>query len=144
MAYTNKTQPTKVSPSALIKSRAKGKDQLQADAETLIALYAKASGSPCVLWGKIFGFGSYTYFDSKGGEHSSLATGFALSSTGFTLYNMMGWASYGDALKQLGAYKLSGKSCLAIKRVSDIDPRVLQSLIKQSLRDMKAKYAVKR
>ncbi len=144
MAYTNKTQPTKVSPSALIKSRAKGKDQLQADAETLIALYTKATGSPCVLWGKIFGFGSYTYFDSRGGEHSSLATGFALSSTGFTLYNLMGWANYSDSLKQLGKYKLSGKSCLAIKKVSDIDLHVLQLLIKQSLRDMKAKYATKR
>lgn len=144
MAYTNKTQPTKVSPSALIKSRAKGKDQLQADAETLIALYAKVTGSPCVLWGKIFGFGSYTYFDSRGGEHSSLATGFALSSTGFTLYNLMGWANYSESLKQLGKYKLSGKSCLAIKKVSDIDLHVLQLLIKRSLRDMKAKYATKR
>jgi hypothetical protein len=56
----------------------------------------------------------------------------------------MGWANYSDSLKQLGKYKLSGKSCLASKKVSDIDLRVLQSLIKQSLRDMKAKYATKR
>lgn len=144
MAYTNKTQPTKVSAAAFIQQHTKGKDQLRIDAEALVALYTKASGSPCVMWNKIFGFGSYCYLDSTGREHVYLATGFALSSTGFTLYNIMGWAKYADALSLLGKHKLSGKSCLAIKSVKDIDQRVLLGIIKQSLRDMKTKYAVKR
>ncbi|HRH25321.1 MAG TPA: DUF1801 domain-containing protein, partial [Candidatus Paceibacterota bacterium] len=94
----------------------------------------------CVMWNKIFGFGKYYYKDSKGGEHSHLVTGFAISSTGFTLYNMIGWESYRADIKNLGKYKLSGKSCLAIKSIEDIDLKVLKLLIKQFVTDMKKKY----
>ncbi len=92
------------------------------------------------MWNKIFGFGKYYYKDSKGGNHEYLITGFAISSTGFTLYNMIGWESYKKEIEKLGKYKLSGKSCLAIKSIEDIDLKVLKSVIKSSRSEMKKRY----
>jgi hypothetical protein len=92
------------------------------------------------MWNKIFGFGKYHYLDSKGGEHTHLLTGFAISSTGFTLYNMMGWEMYKKDIEKLGKYKLSGKSCLAIKSIEDIDLKVLKVVIKDSFVQMKKRY----
>lgn len=140
MPYTNKTQPTTVSPEKYLKENFKGKEKTQKQALVLVDLYTKITGSPCVMWNKIFGFGKYHYLDSKGGEHTHLMTGFAVSSTGFTLYNMMGWEVYKKDLEKLGKYKLSGKSCLAIKSVEDIDLNVIEMVIKKSLIEMKKKY----
>lgn len=140
MSYTNKTQPTKISPEKYLKESFKGKEKLQAEALALIDLYTKVTGSPCVMWNKIFGFGKYHYLDSKGGEHTHLITGFAISSTGFTLYNMMGWDMYKNDIEKLGKYKLSGKSCLAVKSIEDIDLKVLKTVIKKSCVEMKSRY----
>jgi hypothetical protein len=140
MTYTNKTQPTKVAPKSFLEKNFKGKTKLHKEALELVDLYAKVTGSECVMWNKIFGFGKYHYFDSKGGEHVHLVTGFAISSTGFTLYNMMGWEAYKKDIEKIGKYKLSGKSCLAIKSVEDVDLKVLKIVIKKSLADMKKKY----
>ncbi len=138
--YTNKTQPTAISPEAYLKEHVKGKETVKNEALILVDLYTKVTGSPCVMWNKIFGFGKYHYLDSKGGEHTHLMTGFAISSTGFTLYNIMGWETYKKELETLGKYKLSGKSCLAIKSITDIDLNVLKAVAKQSIVDMKKKY----
>ncbi len=137
MSYTNKTQPTAISSEKYIKNNFKGKEKLQNEASVLVDLHSKASGSSCVMWNKIFGFGKYHYLDSKGGEHTYLITGFAVSSGGFTLYNMMGWEMYRQDIEKLGKYKLSGKSCLAIKSIEDVDLMVLKAVIKNSCREMK-------
>lgn len=142
MTYTNKTQPTTISPEKYLKANFKGKEKVQSEALALVDLYSKATGSPCVMWNKIFGFGKYYYKDSKGGGHEFLVTGFAVSSTGFTLYNMIGWESYKKETVKLGKYKLSGKSCLAIRSIEDIDLKVLKSVVKQSVADMKKKYKI--
>lgn len=140
MTYTNKTQPTKMSPEKFLKENCKGKEKVQGEALALIDVYAKATGSSCVMWNKIFGFGKYHYLDSKGGEHTHLITGFAISSTGFTLYNMIGWHTYKKEIENLGTYKISGKSCLAIKSIADIDLKVLKAVIKSSCAEMKKRY----
>ncbi len=140
MSYTNKTQPTNVSPEAYLEQNCKGKKKIQKEALTLVSFYEQTTGSPCVMWNKIFGFGKYHYKDSKGGAHTYLATGFAISSTGFTLYSLMGWEAYKNELKKLGKYKLSGKSCLAIKSPEDIDLKVLKLVTTKSLGDIKKKY----
>lgn len=140
MTYTNKTQATNISPEAYLKKNFKGKEKIQKDAMMLIDAYSKATGSKCVMWIKIFGFGKYYYFDSKGREHDYLMSGFAISSTGFTLYNLMGWKSYEKETAKLGKFKFSGKSCLAIKSVEDIDLKVLKNIIKASVSDLKKKY----
>ncbi len=140
MPYTNKTQPTTISPEKYLKDNFNGNEKVQNEALALVDLYTGVTGSPCVMWNKIFGFGKYYYKDSKGGEHSHLMTGFAISKTGFTLYNMIGWESYEKELEKLGKYKISGKSCLAIKSVADIDLKMLKVVIKDSLAEMKKKY----
>lgn len=140
MSYTNKTQPTSLRPEKYLKEHFKGKENVQREALTLIDLYSDVTGSPCVMWNKIFGFGKYHYLDSKGGEHTFLMTGFAISSTGFTLYNMRGWERYKKDLETLGKYKFSGKSCLAIKNITDIDLNVLKVVVKQSIMDIKEVY----
>ncbi len=140
MSYTNKTQPTKISPEKFLKENFKGKERVQSEALALVDLYTKATGSTCVMWNKIFGFGKYHYLDSKGGEHTHLVTGFAVSSTGFTLYNMIGWETYKGEIVKLGKYKISGKSCLAIKSIEDIDLGVLKAVVKKSVSLMKGKY----
>lgn len=144
MSYTNKTQPTKISPEKFLKENFKGKEKVQTEALILVDLYEKVTGSPCVMWNKIFGFGKYFYKDSKGGDHDYLITGFAISSTGITLYNMIGWAHYKADIEKLGTYKLSGKSCLAIKSIVDIDLKILKSVIKKSLSDMRKQYKIKK
>lgn len=140
MTYTNKTQPTTISPEKYLKENCKGKEKVHSEALSLVELYSKVTGSQCVMWNKIFGFGKYHYVDSKGGEHSHLVTGFAISSTGFTLYNMIGWESYKKEIEKLGKYKLSGKSCLAIKSIEEIDLKVLKAVIKNSCVEMKKRY----
>jgi len=140
MSYTNETQPTQVSPKNYLEKNFANNERIQKEALVLIDLYAKVTSSPCVMWNKIFGFGKYYYFDSKGGEHTYPMTGFAISGTGFTLYNLMGWEAYKKDTEKLGKYKLSGKSCLAIKNTEDIDQSVLKVVIKRSLVDMKKKY----
>ncbi len=144
MSYTNKTQPTTISPEKYLKENFKGNEKVQSEALALIDLYSKVTGSQCVMWNKIFGFGKYYYNDTKGGEHSYLMTGFAISKTGFTLYNMMGWETYKKDIEKLGRYKLSGKSCLAIKTPEDIDLKILKMVIKQSITDMGKKYRVEK
>lgn len=140
MSYINKTQPTKISPEKFLKENFKGKEKVQSEALALVDLYSKVTGSPCVMWNKIFGFGKYYYKDSKGGDHEYLITGFAVSSAGFTLYNLMGWDKYKKEIASLGKYKLSGKSCLAIKSVHDINLKILKQVVKMSVSQMKKKY----
>ncbi len=140
MTYTNKTQPTTISPEKYLKEHYKGNEKVQCEALMLVDLYTKVSNSPCVMWNRIFGFGKYYYKDSKGGEHSHLMTGFAISRTGFTLYNIIGWEHYKKDIEKLGKFKISGKSCLAIKSVADIDQKVLKVIIKETCIEMKKKY----
>jgi hypothetical protein len=144
MSYTNKTQATATNPTSYLEQHCAGNERVQKEALILIDLYTKVTGSPCVMWNKIFGFGKYYYRDSTGGEHTHLMTGFAMSKTGFTLYNILGWEAYKKGIAHLGVYKVSGKSCLAIKRVEDIDLKVLKQVVRQSVADLKKKYKTER
>lgn len=139
MSYTNKTQPMDTSVESVLEQM----DPMQAgEVRELIDFFSRLIGCRCVLWNKIFGFGTYYYNDSRGDEHSFLLAGFAISKTGFTLYNMMGWAQYTEQLVDLGKYKLSGKSCLAIKHVSDVNLKKLKRIYAQSLKQMRGSYRV--
>ena len=140
MTYTNKTQATTINPQKYLKENFSENEKVLKETQKLIDFYTKVTGLKCVMWNKIFGFGKYYYFDTKGGEHDFLMTGFAISKTGFTLYNILGWEKYKNEIKKLGKYKLSGKSCLAIKSVEDIDLNTLKGVVKTSFDEMKKKY----
>jgi hypothetical protein len=89
------------------------------------------------MWGtSIVGFGSYHYKYASGRQADWFLTGFALRKQDLTLYIMAGPARYKPLLAKLGKYK-TGRACLYIKRMADVNQAVLQQLASASVRHMK-------
>jgi hypothetical protein len=134
----NKTQPHGGSVAAFINSVAD--EGQRADAETLCTLMAQLSGEEPTLWGpSIIGFGDYLYKYKSGREGRSLRIGFSPRKNQTVIYLVNGYGKY-DALRaRLGKQKI-GKSCLYIKRLSDVDMAVLETMITASLAYMDDKY----
>ena len=128
----NKTVKTDANVSAFVASVT---DPVQrADAETLIALMARASGEPPKLWGpSIIGFGSHHYRYDSGREGDTLRIGFSPRKGQTVLYALSGGPSFEVNLARLGKYK-RGKGCLYIKRLADVDLAVLGDMIDDSIR----------
>lgn len=137
MSYTNKTQPTNIEPKKYLNDTFPDDENIQAEAITLIDIFTKMTGYDCVMWRKMFGFGKYYYKDSNGGEHSYFMTGFSISKSGFTLYNIMGWENYHKEMSDIGKYKLTGNSCMNIKTINDINVKILQDIVQKSILDIK-------
>lgn len=135
---TNKTKPAKQTIAEYIKDLS---NEEQRQAKTLLEVFKKATTMKPVLWGSMIGFGSYHYKYESGREGDMFATGFAMRKTGPTIYIMPGYQDYSAILKDLGPHKL-GKSCLYVKRVEDINLKILQKLIKAGLRDLRKMYPV--
>jgi hypothetical protein len=90
------------------------------------------------MWGdSIVGFGDYHYRYASGREGDWFVTGFSPRKQSLTLYIMSGFDRYAELLAKLGKYK-TGKSCLYINRLSDIDQAVLRELVAESVRVMRA------
>ena len=90
------------------------------------------------MWGKsIIGFGSYQYKYESGTKGEWFLIGFSPRKQDLTLYIMAGLERYPALLKKLGKHK-TGKSCLYIKKLEDVDVPTLKQLIKQSLADLAA------
>ena len=134
----NKTVETDGDVAAFV---AKVADPVQrADAEALIQMMAAASGHPPKMWGpSIIGFGSYHYKYDSGREGDSCRIGFSPRKGQTVVYLVDGYQDRSDQLARLGKHKI-GKSCLYIKRLSDVDQAVLGEMIADSLARMNAKY----
>ncbi|MDP1713506.1 MAG: DUF1801 domain-containing protein [Anaerolineales bacterium] len=90
------------------------------------------------MWGSsIIGFGSYHYVYASGREGDWMLTGFSPRKQNITLYIMPGFERYNSLMKKLGKYS-TGKSCLYIKKLGDVDTKVLKELISQSVKVMRA------
>jgi hypothetical protein len=88
------------------------------------------------MWGSgMVGFGEYHYRYASGREGDWFKVGFAPRTTRTTVYLMSGFAGYDDLLARLGTHS-TGKSCLYLKRLSDVDLDVLTSLIRESVRHL--------
>jgi hypothetical protein len=87
----------------------------------------------------IFGFGSYHYKYASGREGDFMLTGFSPRKQNLSLYIMAGFRDFDTLLAKLGKHK-TGKSCLYIKRLDDIDLKVLELLISRSIKYMRTKY----
>lgn len=97
----------------------------------------RVTGEQPVMWGTgIVGFGSYKYDAGKGQTREWPLTGFASRKTELTLYIMPGIESYPDLLTTLGKYK-HGKSCLYVKKLSDVDIKTLTELITRGVAGVK-------
>ena len=86
-----------------------------------------------MIWGTgLVGFGSYAYTYVTGRSGEWFAVGFAPRKQALTLYVMDGFGDYEALLARLGPHK-TGKSCLHLKRLADVDEDVLRELIRRSL-----------
>ncbi len=88
------------------------------------------------IWGpSIIGFGDYRYKYESGREGDWFLAGFSPRKQNLTLYIFGGFPRYDELMKKLGKYK-TGKSCLYIKRIDDIDLATLEELVEQSIAHM--------
>lgn len=110
--------------------------QRREDAQVLRKMFEKVVGEKAKMWGSsIVGFGSYHYAYASGREGDWMLAGFSPRTTAFSLYLtgcMYGFEDLSEVLEKLGSYK-TGKGCLYIKRLSDVNLKVLEKLIKTSL-----------
>ena len=133
-----KTKPTKASVKAFIDSIEDG--QKRADARKIASMMRRATGARAKLWGaSIVGYGSYKYTNTRGKEFEWMLTGFSPRKQALTIYIMPGFSNFERLMSKLGKYK-TGKSCLYIKRLSDVDEDVLERLINESVRYMRDNY----
>jgi hypothetical protein len=117
--------------------------QKRADARKIAASMRKATGSRAKMWGKsIVGFGSYHYKYASGCEGDWMLIGFSPRKQNLTMYIMAGFKEFDALMSRLGKHK-TGKSCLYVKRLADIDLKVLESLIKRSIGYMRSNYETK-
>jgi hypothetical protein len=133
----NKTKPTGVSVDAFLDGIAD--PQRRADAHRVRALMERLSGEPAAMWGpSIVGFGSYHYKYESGREGDACRIGFSPRAKELVLYGL-GVARQPTLMERLGKHK-TGKGCLYIKRLSDVDEGVLEELAADALADMNEKY----
>jgi hypothetical protein len=127
----NKTKPTKLSVAAFIDALT---DQTRrADAKALIKLMQRAAGEKPTMWGpSIIGFGSYHYKYDSGREGDMPLVAFSPRKAATVLYNATGISGSEALLAKLGKHT-SGKGCLYIKKLADVDQEVLEALIVKSV-----------
>lgn len=107
------------------------------DCRELCQLMAELSGEPAVMWGSsIVGFGSYRYRYASGREGDWMLVGFANRKQSLTLYVMAGFDGYAELLARLGKHK-TGKSCLYIARLEQVDRQALRELVAASIAHMR-------
>jgi len=111
------------------------------DSFAILELMKQVTGDEPIMWGdSIVGFGTYKYKYASGREGEWPITGFSPRKQNLTLYIMSGFDEYDDLLTQLGKHS-TGKSCLYIKKMEDIDQDVLRELISKSVEHMAATNA---
>jgi hypothetical protein len=95
------------------------------------------TGAEPIMWGdSIVGFGTYHYKYASGRDAEWFLTGFSLRKQNLTLYIMSGFEEYDDLLGKLGKHS-TGKSCLYVKKLEDVDQDVLRELVSKSVEHMK-------
>jgi hypothetical protein len=128
-----KTHKTKASVAAFI--AAVENDTRRADAKALDRMYREITGEKPAMWGPtIIGYGAY---ESPTGIWPR--AGFSPRKTNLVLYVLADYAGRNALLKRLGKHK-TGKVCLYINKLADVDEGVLRELITRSWKHMQAKY----
>lgn len=118
-------------------------EQKRKDCMSLVEIMQSITKSEPKMWGtSIIGFGTYHYKYASGHEGDACLLGLSPRKDAITLYLMAGVQAKPDLLKSLGKIK-TGKGCLYIKRLEDVDVAVLRRLLRESLKANK-QLAVKR
>ena len=126
----NKTQRTTASVAGFLATIAD--PQRQRDAKVLAALMRKATGERPAMWGaSIIGYGQTTYQGRSGRTVDWFPVGFSPRKAALVVYLMGGLKANASLLAELGPHKVSG-GCLNLRRLEEIDTKVLARLIKRS------------
>jgi len=114
--------------------------QRRADCAQLVQLMQDTTGFDAVMWGPaIVGFGQYHYRYDSGREGDMCLVGFSSRKTDISVYLLAEDEQQQQLLAQLGKHKM-GKSCLSVRRLSDIQLPVLQQLIAGSVQAIRLRY----
>src|SRR5271157_208574 len=134
----NKTKPTKSSVAAFIDALT---DQTsRRDAKALVKLMQSATGEKPKMWGpSIIGFGSYHYTYESGREGDAPLIGFSPRKAATVLYHATGSSDAEALLAKLGKHT-TGKGCLYIKKLADVDQAVLKAMIVKSVAALRVRY----
>lgn len=133
-----KTKPTQVTPADFID--AIDHPLRREEAKTVCAMMERITGEPPRMWGpSIIGFGSYHYKYDSGHEGTMCRLGFSPRKAQLVLYLLTEDPAQDEQLARLGKYK-TGKSCLYINKLADVDMSVLEEMTRHALTWMNAKY----
>ena len=115
-------------------------DQRKKDCISIHKMMQDATGKPGSMWGdSIVGYGSYHYKYKSGREGDWMLVGFSNRKKSISLYLMSGFSNYDDLLDKLGKHK-TGKSCLYINNLADIEEDILKKMIALSVEYMRENY----
>ncbi len=133
-----KTRPTDASVEAFID--AVDHPRRREDAHILLDLMRRVTGEKPVMWGPaIVGFGRYSYRYASGKEYDWPIVGFSPRKQNLSIYILIGFGECEDLLFRLGKHK-TGKSCLYINKLADVDMDVLETLVRTTVAEMKRRY----
>lgn len=136
--YELKTRETDVEVEAFLDSVPN--PQRREDAKRVCAMMARISGYPPKMWGpSIVGFGRYRYTYDSGHSGEMCRTGFSPRKSELVLYVIAGFERYRALMDRLGKHR-TGKSCLYIKKLADVDEAVLEQLIAEGLAYINEQY----
>ena len=136
MATKTKTTETDVDVFGFLNAFADSEQKKQ-DSIRLIELMQKWSGFKPKMWGPtMIGFGSYHYKYASGREGDAPLIGFSPRKANLALYITSDFDRYGALMDRLGKFT-TGKACLYVKRLSDVDEATLRELVRQSVVDMR-------
>lgn len=134
----NKTIPTQLSPQDFLASIEH--PRRREDGVALLELFNRVTQLKPVMWGSsIIGYGRYHYKYDSGREGDALMTGFSPRKTALSIYIMPGYRDLSTMLDRLGKHK-TGKSCLYINKLSDVELPVLEEIILNGLSYMRKNY----
>ncbi|MEK6752319.1 MAG: DUF1801 domain-containing protein [Chloroflexota bacterium] len=112
-------------------------EQTRNDCFDILKMMKQATKTEPKMWGSsIVGFGSYRYKYASGREGDWFITGFSPRKQNLTLYVMGSFNPHGQLLKKLGRHK-TGVGCLYIKKLADVDVKVLKELVNESVKVIK-------
>jgi hypothetical protein len=119
-------------------------DTKRKDCEAILAMMKKITMQEPKMWGSsIVGFDSYHYKSERSKQEGDwFITGFSPRKQNLTIYIMPGFSAYDELMQKLGKHKTS-VSCLYIKKLADVDGKVLKELVTRSFNYMKEKYKIK-
>ncbi len=110
------------------------------DCKEIAKMMRKATGKNAKMWGDaIIGFDEYTYKYASGREGDWMRIGFSPRKQNITLYIMDGFRKYDELMEKLGKHK-TGKSCLYVKKLDDVDKEILNELIEGSVKHFNDKF----